>query len=356
MSSATKLVLLSATLAVAGGLIFFLWRSPARVPVRAPAASATTPASATPPGTLRDPLAPERLVRIDESRALAADWVSARPGFQASRSAAERGGVEPCATQAFDTSGFEEWQPLSRGHFTLPRDFKLDAEGGFDLVMHFNGESPVLRELVESGQRFVLYTFTLPPTDSYAAVFASRLLFPALVNEIEQKVSQRAGKPAHHRRLALSAWSAGFTGVRTLLAQPAGESADAVLLIDGLHAPRGDRQAFEAQLEPFLSYATRAAAGERLFLVSHSSIDPPDFASTTECAHYLIHRLGGEPQPVRRDDPLGLELVEYFTRAQFHVRGYSGNDKADHCAELAVLRGAFVALGKRWAESGATAR
>jgi hypothetical protein len=194
----------------------------------------------------------------------------------------------------------------------------------------------------------VLYTFTLPPTESYASLFSDRLLLPALLHEIEQRVSQRVGKAAHHRHLALSAWSAGFAGVRAVLAQPAGESVDAVLLIDGLHAPRGNRQGFEAQLEPFSNYAARAAAGERLFLVSHSSIDPPDFASTTECAHYLIHRLGGAPQPVRREDPLGLELVEFFTRGEFHVRGYSGNDKADHCAQLGVLRGAFVALGKRW--------
>lgn len=297
---------------------------------------------------LRDPLAPEQLVRLDEARHLAADWVSARPGFQSSRSAAERNGVEPCATQPFDPSGFEDWQPLSRGHVTRPVGYELDATGGFELVMHLNGDQPVLRELVASGQRFVLYTFTLPPTESYATLFADRQLFPSLLHEIEQQLSERAGKPAHHRRLALSAWSAGFTGVRTILTQPAAESVDAVLLIDGLHAPRGDRQPFEAQLEPFARYAARAANGERLFLVSHSSIDPPDFASTTECAHYLIHRLGDEPRPVRREDPLGLELVEYFTRGEFHVRGYSGNDKADHCAQLGVLRGAFVALGRHW--------
>jgi hypothetical protein len=243
---------------------------------------------------------------------------------------------------------------LSRGHFTLPKGFELDPAGGFDLVMHLNGDEPVLRELVESGQRFVLYTFTLPPTDSYAAVFADRQVFPNLLDEIEQQMSKLAGKPAHHRHLALSAWSAGFAGVRTLLSQPVAEGVDAVLLVDGLHAPRGDSRAFEAQLEPFANYAARAAASERLFLVSHSSIDPPDFASTTECAHYLIHRLGGQPQPVEREDPLGLELVEYFTRGDFHVRGYSGNAKADHCAQLGVLRGAFVALGKRWAAATAT--
>jgi hypothetical protein len=97
-----------------------------------------------------------------------------------------------------------------------------------------------------------------------------------------------------------------------------------------------------------VDYAARAAAGERFMFVSHSSIDPPNFASTTECVHYLIASLDGKAQPVRRADALGLELVEYFSRGDFHVRGYAGNDKADHCAQLAVLRDAYAALGRRW--------
>jgi hypothetical protein len=119
-------------------------------------------------------------------------------------------------------------------------------------------------------------------------------------------------------------------------------------LIDGLHAPRKDAAAFKAQLQPFVDYAKRAAAGEKLLFISHSSIDPPDFASTTECAHYLLSELGARPQPVQRQDPLGLELVESFSRGNLYVRGYAGNDKADHCAQLAVLRDVFAALRRHW--------
>jgi hypothetical protein len=31
------------------------------------------------------------------------------------------------------------------------------------------------------------------------------------------------------------------------------------------------------------------------------------------------------------------------------VRGYAGNDKADHCAQIAILRDVYRALGQRWA-------
>src|SRR6187399_3344344 len=105
MSTATKLVLLGAALVVAGGLLFYAWRSPTRSTASAPRPSSTPAASQTPAGMLRDPLAPERLVRLDQGRALPGDWVTVRPAFQASRPAAQRNGIEPCATQAFDASG-----------------------------------------------------------------------------------------------------------------------------------------------------------------------------------------------------------------------------------------------------------
>src|SRR6185369_7802429 len=140
---------------------------------------------------------------------------------------------------------------------------------------------------------------------------------------------------AHARHLAMSAWSAGFVGIEAALSQPSSKDIDAVILIDGLHAPRGNDLAFKAQMKPFVDFAARAARNERAFFVSHSSIDPPDFASTTECAHYLIASLDAKPQYVRRADRFGLELVEYFSRGDFHVRGYAGNDKVDHCAQLA---------------------
>jgi hypothetical protein len=164
-------------------------------------------------------------------------------------------------------------------------------------------------------------------------------------------VTDPAGRPPHVEHVALSAWSAGFVGIEAMLAQPGSRDVDSVVLVDGLHAPRSDAEAFRAQLKPFVDFAARAAAGERFMFVSHSSIDPADFASTTECAHYLVAQLGGKPQAVRRADPMGLELVEYFARGDFNVRGYAGNDKADHCAQLAVLRDVYRALGRRWSRA-----
>jgi hypothetical protein len=297
---------------------------------------------------VRDPLSSGRPPSVDQSRAAPiGNWVTARPGFQYSRSAAERGGAEPCATRAPDQSAFQAWTPIAQGHFTAPRSGALDASGRFDLIIHLNGDAPVLRELQDSQQLFVLYTLTLDVGKSYAPSFTAQG-YESLVSAIEQALSKQEGRPAHAGHVALSAWSAGFSGVEQALSQPSASEVDAVILVDALHAPRNNDAAFKAQLKPFVDYAARAASGERFMFVSHSSIDPPDFASTTECAHYLIESLGGKPQAVRRSDALGLELVELFDRGEVHVRGYAGNDKADHCAQLALLKDAYSAVGRRW--------
>jgi len=300
-----------------------------------------------------DPLDSEHPVTIDNSpRADSQDWAHARPGFQYSRKADERGGVNPCAPPRVDSSAYDDWSELGQGHFVAPHENPVDAAGHFNLVIHLNGDEPARRELAQSGQHFTLYSLTLEEGQDYAPLFTGTALFDAIVSGVEQALSKRAGREARVEHIAFSAWSAGFVGIEAALGQPFAREIDGVVLSDGLHAPRNNEPAFRAQLAPFVDFAKRAAAGEKFMFVSHSSIDPPDFASTTETAHYLIAELGGKPQAVRREDPMGLELVEYFSRGNFHVRGYAGNDKADHCALVATLRSAYTALGKRWSPHG----
>ena len=300
-----------------------------------------------PANELVDPLAPERPARLDPSprAGASADWVRARPAFQYSRPSAERGGVSPCAMPAPDGGALEGWSSLSKGRVALPRSGAVDATGSFELVMHFHGDELARRELIESGQSFVLYSLTLDPSESYAQLFAGTKLFAQLVQQVEQAVSTTYGVAAHAGHVALTAWSAGYMGVLSSIAQPEAKDVDAIVLLDGLHGQRGG---LERPLAPFVDFARRAEAGERFMLITHSSIDPPNFASTTESAHYVLSALGERPQAVRREDRVGLELIEYFTHGDFHVRGYAGNDKADHCAQVTLLRDAYAALGRRW--------
>jgi hypothetical protein len=343
-----RLALLVVVAACVLAVIGYVYRVPASSAV--PTAAVTRNiAPADPP--LIDPLRPDAPLERDATRAsLPADWFRARPGFQSSRKAAERGGIEPCATQPLDVSSFEPWLPLSRGKLTFPKSLVGSTSSQFDLVVHLHGEEPVRREVVESGQPLVLLAITLGPAESYAPLLTGAHANRAIIAEVEQALSKRLGRDVRARKVALSAWSAGFVGVAAAVSNDAGNAVDAVVLIDGLHAPRNNRAAFEAQLDPFLKYARLAVAGQRFMFISHSSIDPPDFASTTESAHYLMQRLGGRPEAVRRQDAFGLELVELFSRGDLHIRGYAGNDKADHCAQLALLRDVYRTLGERWSK------
>ena len=86
-------------------------------------------------------------------------------------------------------------------------------------------------------------------------------------------------------------------------------------------------------------------------VVSHSSIVPPGYASTTETSNFLINAFGSRPKPARprRSDPFGLELLSRFDRQDFHVLGFSGNGTLDHCAHVGLLRDILkVHLAPRW--------
>lgn len=284
---------------------------------------------------------------LDAARStLPANWVSAPPAdeFQYSLGSDSRG-VEPCNSPAPDEARTRE-SALGQGSLYIP-ERAIDEFGRFDLVVHLHGREPVLREIAASMQPLVLHTFTLAPGESYGPHFSGPRLFPELIERVEAAISERAGRATRVRHVALTAWSAGFEGVRAVLSQPEEPRLDAIALIDALHAPR-DPAAFEMRLAPFVAFAERAVAGERLMIVTHSSIRTPDYASTTETAHRLVSELGGRPLAVRRDDGFGLELVETFTRGELYVRGYAGNDKADHCAQLFLMRSVFNALAKRW--------
>jgi hypothetical protein len=46
---------------------------------------------------------------------------------------------------------------------------------------------------------------------------------------------------------------------------------------------------------------------------------------------------------------MGLDLISRYSRGNFHVRGYNGNDKMDHCAHIGLYRDVLkVHVKRRW--------
>jgi len=265
------------------------------------------------------------------------DWT------QTQKSAAERG-VNPCNTPDEGWGIYDGWSRApSMGQMIAPGKGGIARDGSFDVMFHFHGHEPVRKEWVHVMDGAVLVGIDLGiGSGPYQSVFRTPGTFETLVHSVEKAMADKTGNAkAHVRKVGLSAWSAGYGAVVEILNQDYGKRiVDTVVLLDGMHCGYAGGSLDELQLQPFIDFARRAAAGQKLMFVSHSSIIPPDYASTTETANYIIAKLGGRPRGVRPPGrgPMGLELISTYSRGNFHVRGYMGNDKMDHCAHIGLFR------------------
>jgi hypothetical protein len=282
-------------------------------------------------------------------------WLVA-PNVGAEASAVER--VNPCNTPDPGFGGYEQWSRRSSlGQMLLPRRGGVGAGGQFDMAVHFHGHEGARKAWVPVMNGPVLVGISLGiGSGAYESAFRDEKAFPNLIESVETGVAEHAGrKSARARRIALTAWSAGYGAVRAILSQPGSrERIDSVILLDGLHCDYAGGGLERKSLEPFVRFAREAAKGRRLMVVSHSSIVPPGYASTTETANYLIGALGGKPRPARAraSDPFGLALTSRFDQRDFHVRGYAGKAEPDHCAHLGLLGDVLkVHLVPRWSKS-----
>ncbi|MBK7580023.1 MAG: hypothetical protein IPI67_07425 [Myxococcales bacterium] len=285
-----------------------------------------------------------------------ANWVVQKPtaATQTQKSAEERG-INPCNTPDKGWGVYDKWSRApSMGQMISPGKGGIASNGGFDVVFHFHGHEPVRKEWTQVMDGAVLVGIDLGiGSGPYASTFSSPEAFKKLVDSVEKAMADKTGKKnAHVRHVGLSAWSAGYGAVGEILGQPyAKKLVDTVILLDGLHSGYSGDSLNELQLQPFVDFAKQAAGKHGFMFVSHSSIIPPGYASTTETAKFLIEKVGGRPRKTkpRGADPMGLDLNSRFSKGNFHVRGYNGNDKMDHCAHIGLLRDVLkVHVKRRW--------
>jgi hypothetical protein len=283
----------------------------------------------------------------DSGSAPAADKPAETPGAEAEpprRPAKHRDGPNPCMTPDPGFGVYDRWENVSLGQIVAPQRGGIRKDGGFDLVVHFHGHEPIRKEFVKTGGGVVLAGIDLGlGSGPYENAFADQSLFPRLIESIEAKMAKRSGNPdAHVKHLALSSWSAGYGATSQILRQPIGKKVEAVILLDSLHAGYKEGTKDEvrgAQIEHFVEYARQAASKKKLMILTHSSIIPPGYASTTEVAQYVVGELGGKEKKATKSDVLGLKMFARYTKGNFHAWGYLGNDKPDHCAHIGLMAG-----------------
>jgi hypothetical protein len=280
---------------------------------------------------------------------------------QVSKTVAERGGINPCSTKDPGFGIYDQWsRGIDMGQLIMPSSKKFARGGRFDVMFHFHGHEPARKEWVTVMDGAVLVGIDLGlGSGPYETTFDAPEAFERLLQSVERAVAKKTGQAeVKARRVGLSGWSAGYGAIQKIIGQKYGKQrVDSVILLDGLHCGYHGQGLNGLQIKAFTDFARESAAGRKLMFVSHSSIIPPGYASTTETANFLIHEVGGKPRAARGAGPLGLELISRFTQSNFHVRGFSGNDKMDHCAHLGLYRDVLkIHIKPRWNTPRVSAR
>lgn len=224
------------------------------------------------------------------------------------------------------------------------------AASSLELLALFHGAVHVAQAAADSAPvpTAVLAVSVGAGGTAYDGAFArdSAALWPALLAAAEEALARRRGAPVPVTRRRLAGFSAGYGAIRAILREPAlAARVDGVLLLDGLHTgylpdrtPLAEGGAVDTvALLPFVAYARRAVAGEVALFVSHSEVFPGTFASTTECAGWLLARAGVPRQPVLAWGPVGMQQTSMARSGRLEVRGFAGNSAPDHLDHLHAL-------------------
>lgn len=191
------------------------------------------------------------------------------------------------------------------------------------------------------GSPGILITVTLPGLSKvYADFFAEPGRLGRLLDETAAAIRAEAPGPEWtFGPLTVSAFSAGFGGVRALLRAAADfERIGTLVMADSIYCGyAGDpaaRQVDPALMAGFLRFAEAAAEGKKRFVLTHSEQVPEGYASTTETADYLLANLGGTRAPETQEWNHGLRQRSAFSRGRLDILGFAGAAPEDHLRHL----------------------
>lgn len=248
----------------------------------------------------------------------------------------------------------------------LPPSF-AGVRGSYDLVVHFHGEGRWQEANVERAKLNVaVVSINLGMgTDPYANTFRSAEVFERLLADVQGEVTKdgRAGETPKLHRIALSAWSAGFSSVSSVMrgmTDALAERVDAVLLADGFFTNFTDpkRRTVNRQgLERFVKLAEQARRNEKLFSITHTTIPTGPYPSVQECVGTLLELQHLEKKSCSIDGPRP-KMHQFYTvdDGSFHIRGFQGVRAADHVRQLhAMGETTYPYLKSRWDKQDADA-
>jgi hypothetical protein len=213
----------------------------------------------------------------------------------------------------------------------------VNLEKPTPLVVHFHGAPWIVEQHIANHlPKAALVTVQLGTGSSvYGKPFVDERMFTELIRDAELSAGAKRGWST----ITLTAFSAGYSAVRSILRHKAHfERVNGVLLLDGIHAGYEPEQTTLSaggsvllkDLDAYLELAREAAGGRKYFVITHSQIHPGSYASTTECTNQLLRDLGLRREMYVRRGPMGMQRLTRVKRGKFRVFGYAGETAADH--------------------------
>ena len=244
--------------------------------------------------------------------------------------------AEP-APEAAKTVEYGGWDTFAKGcaYLTPKKDF-VREDGSVDVVFHFHAGQMSDREIRASGMNGVFVSCGWGVgTAPYSNAFEDPRRFEAML----KTVLSRVGAKSVHK-LALVSWSAGFASISKILRVPKYYAmVDTVVLLDSLHsAYTSSGEVDQKMLSPFSRFATDASHGDKAMVITHSSIVPPGYASSTEATLAVLSAIDVPTDTGEKD--VGGESMRLSYRADagnLHVRGYRGQGPRDHFDHLHLV-------------------
>lgn len=264
--------------------------------------------------------------------------------------------LRPLSRSTSDLSG--ETIPLRAGRIRAT----LHLPDGWEqvprrLAIHFHTADWVtFGEHRRAGYRFPVVSILLGSGSAkYQAPFFDESLFPELIRRVEQELRARGAQPGTVQHVDVASFSAGYGAVRELVQQTAARRLiRRIVLSDSLYAGlssggdgTGPRVVQTDQIACWLPFARDAVAGRTTFVLTHSQIPTPAYASTAECANALVAALALEAKPAAPGSSASTgnwPLLQRCDAGGFHVWSYGGTDANAHLVHPRNLAEVWQAL------------
>jgi len=227
------------------------------------------------------------------------------------------------------------------GELFLPAGFP-EHPAKPDLLIHFHGHPPVVwRNVRRAHVHAAVLVINYPGlSSSYRVPFEKAGRFREVLASTLEALRREGGVSGNAQwgHIYLSSFSAGFGAVREIL-KHAGyvKRVDGYLALDSIYAGLVEhepaRMVDPQNMAPFRRFAQLAAQGGKRFILTHTQLPTPDYASTVETAADLVDHVDAHEKSCEGEFD-GFRVLACYGKGRFEVYSCAGDDGQAHMQHL----------------------